>query len=195
MFALKREQETYKGWTVLGQVDLDSFVDSHVATAQEFEENFKAVKIRRREAEKLPEIIKVVRTTPWCKKQDRMLSMIAKISCPTRRGSFQSSMVVGVFSLSTGGLHHREHVSVQGLHRGPAAAPGRCPHGFPQERGALELQGCRCVPGRLDGKSQQAAPHHRRHRRGDGMPGIAFACRCLLFSCSLTVEYLAHSPG
>ncbi|CAM9203957.1 unnamed protein product, partial [Ectocarpus fasciculatus] len=52
--------ETYKGWTVLGQVDLDSFVDSHVATAQEFEENFKAVKIRRREAEKLPEIIKVV---------------------------------------------------------------------------------------------------------------------------------------
>ena len=53
------EQETYKGWTVLGQVDLDSFVDSHVTTAQEFEENYKAVRARRREAEKLPEVVKV----------------------------------------------------------------------------------------------------------------------------------------
>lgn len=55
------EQETYKGWTVLGQVDLDSFVDSHVTTAQDFEENYKVVRARRREAEKLPEIIKVTR--------------------------------------------------------------------------------------------------------------------------------------
>lgn len=54
-----REQDTYKEWTVLGQVDLDSFVDAHVVSAQEFEENFKAVRARRREAEKLPEIIKV----------------------------------------------------------------------------------------------------------------------------------------
>lgn len=56
---MAREQETYKEWTVLGQVDLDSFVGSHVVTAQEFEDNFKAVRARRREAEKLPEIIKV----------------------------------------------------------------------------------------------------------------------------------------
>lgn len=56
---LAREQDTYKEWTVLGQVDLDSFVDAHVTTAQEFEDNFKAVRARRREAEKLPEIIKV----------------------------------------------------------------------------------------------------------------------------------------
>lgn len=44
---------------MLGQVDLDSFVDSHVTTAQEFEENYKVVRARRREAEKLPEIVKV----------------------------------------------------------------------------------------------------------------------------------------
>lgn len=54
-----REQETYKGWTVLGQVDLDSFVDAHVDTAASFEDNFKAVKAKRREAEKLPETVKV----------------------------------------------------------------------------------------------------------------------------------------
>lgn len=58
---LLREKETYKGWTVLGQVDLDGFVDSHVNTAAEFEDNFKAVKTKRREAEKLPETIKVGR--------------------------------------------------------------------------------------------------------------------------------------
>lgn len=44
---------------MLGQVDLDSFVDAHVSTAQDFEENYKVVRARRREAEKLPEIIKV----------------------------------------------------------------------------------------------------------------------------------------
>lgn len=44
---------------MLGQVDLDDFVDSHVETAQEFEDNFKAVRARRKEAEKLPETIKV----------------------------------------------------------------------------------------------------------------------------------------
>lgn len=93
---------------MLGQVDLDSFVDSHVATAQEFEENFKAVKIRRREAEKLPEIIKVKRSTPWCKKQDRMLSMIERISWLTRRGCFQPMIKLFVFVLEFLGLWETE---------------------------------------------------------------------------------------
>lgn len=44
---------------MLGQVDLDRFVDAHVSTAQDFEENYKVVRARRREAEKLPEIVKV----------------------------------------------------------------------------------------------------------------------------------------
>lgn len=44
---------------MLGQIDLDRFVDTHVVTAQEFEENYKVVRARRREAEKLPEVIKV----------------------------------------------------------------------------------------------------------------------------------------
>lgn len=52
-------QESYKGWTVLGQVDLDNFVDSHVTTAAGFEENFKAVRVKRKEADKLPETLKV----------------------------------------------------------------------------------------------------------------------------------------
>lgn len=54
---------------MLGQVDLDSFVDSHVTTAQEFEENYKAVRARRREAEKLPEVVKV-ESDPSCQFYD-----------------------------------------------------------------------------------------------------------------------------
>lgn len=57
------EQETYKSWTVLGQVDLDAFVDANVTSAAGFEDNFKAVKAKRREAEKLPETMKVCTAT------------------------------------------------------------------------------------------------------------------------------------
>lgn len=56
---LLAKQESYKGWTVLGQVDLEAFVDTHISTAAGFEDNFKAVKARRKEADKLPEIVKV----------------------------------------------------------------------------------------------------------------------------------------
>lgn len=52
-------QETYKGWTILGQVDLDNFVEANVTSASDFEENFKAVRIRRKDADKLPEMVKV----------------------------------------------------------------------------------------------------------------------------------------
>ncbi|CAN0042899.1 unnamed protein product [Ascophyllum nodosum] len=51
--------DTYKGWMVLGQADLDGFVDSHVNTTVEFEENFKAIKSKRKEADKLPDVIKI----------------------------------------------------------------------------------------------------------------------------------------
>ena len=40
-------------------MDLDAFVDAHVHTAADFEENYRAVKTKRREAEKLPETVKV----------------------------------------------------------------------------------------------------------------------------------------
>lgn len=54
-----RPQGRYMEWTVLGQVDLDAFVHSHVTTAVGFEENFRLVRVKRKEADKLPETIKV----------------------------------------------------------------------------------------------------------------------------------------
>lgn len=52
-------QEDHKEWVVLGQVDLDAFVESHVTTAVGFEENFRVVRAKRKEADKLPETVKV----------------------------------------------------------------------------------------------------------------------------------------
>lgn len=41
-------------WVVLGSVDLDSLVDQHCHHVPDWERNFKALKARGREAEKLP---------------------------------------------------------------------------------------------------------------------------------------------
>ena len=41
-------------WVVLGSVDLDSLVDQHCHQVPHLERNFKALKARGREEEKLP---------------------------------------------------------------------------------------------------------------------------------------------
>ena len=59
---------------VLGQADLDGFVDSHVNTTVEFEENFKAIKSKRKEADKLPDVIKVAWARAFANVFDRFSS-------------------------------------------------------------------------------------------------------------------------
>jgi dynein heavy chain 2 len=52
--------EEYAPWTVLGGVDdLDAFVETHVAFTPQYEANFKMIKLKRKEAEKLPSLVKV----------------------------------------------------------------------------------------------------------------------------------------
>ncbi len=46
-------------WVVLGALDLDEFVDQHLQELVDWERNFKALKARGRDAEKLPNEIKV----------------------------------------------------------------------------------------------------------------------------------------
>ena len=43
-----------QAWVVLGYVDMEEFVDKNMADLSDFERNFKAIKIRGRDAEKLP---------------------------------------------------------------------------------------------------------------------------------------------
>lgn len=52
-------RDKMRPWTALGAVDIDAFVDAHVKTVADFDANFRALRERRREAEKLPDFTKV----------------------------------------------------------------------------------------------------------------------------------------
>ncbi|EDO38992.1 predicted protein [Nematostella vectensis] len=52
-------QEMFKDWVVLGSIDLDALVDKHLHDVADWERNFRALKARGRDAEKLPLSVKV----------------------------------------------------------------------------------------------------------------------------------------
>ncbi|KAH3831149.1 hypothetical protein DPMN_104411, partial [Dreissena polymorpha] len=56
---LAEELEKFKEWVVLGSLDLDEFVEQHLKEQGDWEKNFKALKIRGRDAEKLPNEVKI----------------------------------------------------------------------------------------------------------------------------------------
>lgn len=47
-------QEQFQDWVVLGTVDLEQLVDQNLSVVPDWERNFRALKARGREAEKLP---------------------------------------------------------------------------------------------------------------------------------------------
>ena len=51
---LQAAGKVFEEWVVLGSVDVDSLVEQHCSTVQQWESNFRAMKSRGREAEKLP---------------------------------------------------------------------------------------------------------------------------------------------
>ncbi|XP_064157010.1 dynein cytoplasmic 2 heavy chain 1 isoform X2 [Anguilla rostrata] len=59
-------QDKFKEWVVLGQVDLEALVERHVHTVQDWERNFKALKVRGKESERLPSTEKVDCITVNC---------------------------------------------------------------------------------------------------------------------------------
>ncbi|KAJ8280434.1 hypothetical protein GJAV_G00054510 [Gymnothorax javanicus] len=59
-------QEKFKEWVVLGQVGLDALVERNVHTVQDWERNFKALKARGKESERLPSSEKVDCITVNC---------------------------------------------------------------------------------------------------------------------------------
>uniref|UniRef100_W5MJK1 Cytoplasmic dynein 2 heavy chain 1 n=1 Tax=Lepisosteus oculatus TaxID=7918 RepID=W5MJK1_LEPOC len=56
---LARVQDKFKEWVVFGQVDIEALVEKHLHTAQDWERNFKALKARGKESERLPSTEKV----------------------------------------------------------------------------------------------------------------------------------------
>ncbi|XP_047450013.1 cytoplasmic dynein 2 heavy chain 1 isoform X3 [Mugil cephalus] len=63
---LKAIQHKFKEWVVLGQVDLEKLVEKHLSFMQDWERNFKALKARGKESERLPSQEKVDCITVNC---------------------------------------------------------------------------------------------------------------------------------
>lgn len=51
---LERGLDEFKEWVVLGQVDIDELVEKNLHEVDDWERNFRALKIRAQGAEKLP---------------------------------------------------------------------------------------------------------------------------------------------
>ncbi|XP_008299945.1 cytoplasmic dynein 2 heavy chain 1 [Stegastes partitus] len=63
---LQAIQHKFKEWVVLGQVDLEKLVEKHLSSVQDWERNFKALKARGKESERLPSQEKVDCITVNC---------------------------------------------------------------------------------------------------------------------------------
>ncbi|OWK62944.1 Cytoplasmic dynein 2 heavy chain 1 [Lonchura striata] len=55
-----------KEWVVIGQVDMEPLVKTHLTSKQDWEKNFKALKVRGKEAERLPSTIRIDCLTVNC---------------------------------------------------------------------------------------------------------------------------------
>ncbi len=51
---LERGLDHFKEWVVLGQVDIEELVEKNLQNVEDWERNFRAIKIRGQDAEKLP---------------------------------------------------------------------------------------------------------------------------------------------
>ncbi|KAM9321467.1 cytoplasmic dynein 2 heavy chain 1 [Gastrophryne carolinensis] len=56
---LSATMDRFKDWVVIGQVDVDALIERHLHNVQDWEKNFKALKMRGKEAERLPSTIKI----------------------------------------------------------------------------------------------------------------------------------------
>lgn len=56
---LQKSSVQFQEWVVLGSVDLDDLVDRHCSVVSDWEKNFRALKARGRDVEKLPKLVHV----------------------------------------------------------------------------------------------------------------------------------------
>ena len=56
---LEHGLEQYQDWMVLGQVNIEQLVETHLHEVADWESNFRALKIRGQDAEKLPRSVEM----------------------------------------------------------------------------------------------------------------------------------------
>jgi dynein heavy chain 2 len=70
----------FKDWVVLGMVDVESLVETRLTEVSDWEDNFKSLKAKGREVEKLPSVIKIdcitVSTSPTKTAIDDMIQKL-----------------------------------------------------------------------------------------------------------------------
>jgi dynein heavy chain 2 len=49
----------YKPWVVLGLIDVDALIEQTVSTSEQYEVNFKMLRAKRKDAEKIPDVVRV----------------------------------------------------------------------------------------------------------------------------------------
>ncbi|XP_054598719.1 cytoplasmic dynein 2 heavy chain 1 isoform X1 [Nothobranchius furzeri] len=90
---LQAVQHKFKEWVVLGQVDLEKLVEKHLSSVQDWERNFKALKVKGKESERLPSQEKVDCITVNCEPVkatiDEMIQRLFDILLLSLRKSIQ----------------------------------------------------------------------------------------------------------
>lgn len=56
---LREKEREFRPWVVLGSVDIEALVEENMKTVEDWEANFKVLRQKRKEAEKLPDSVKV----------------------------------------------------------------------------------------------------------------------------------------
>ncbi|XP_063807614.1 cytoplasmic dynein 2 heavy chain 1 isoform X2 [Pseudophryne corroboree] len=56
---LSAAKDQFKDWVVIGQTDVESLIERYIHDVRDWEKNFKALKVRGKDAERLPSVIKI----------------------------------------------------------------------------------------------------------------------------------------
>ncbi|XP_055895255.1 cytoplasmic dynein 2 heavy chain 1-like isoform X1 [Biomphalaria glabrata] len=106
-------EDQFKDWVVLGAIDLDQFVEDNLKELVDWEKNFRALKGRGRDAEKLPNVVKVdcitVSTTPVKSVIDDLIQRLFDALLNSLRKSINKdvSQIDGFVSTATETLSQR----------------------------------------------------------------------------------------
>ncbi|KAH0625160.1 hypothetical protein JD844_033332 [Phrynosoma platyrhinos] len=88
--------DQFKEWVIIGQVDMEALVENHLFNEQDWEKNFKALKVRGKEVERLPSTVKVdciiVNCNPVKSVVDDLIQKLYDILVMSLRKSIQAHL-------------------------------------------------------------------------------------------------------
>ncbi|XP_043547742.1 cytoplasmic dynein 2 heavy chain 1 isoform X2 [Chiloscyllium plagiosum] len=93
--------EKFQEWIVLGQVDVEALIEEHLHTVNDWEKNFKALKGRGKESEKLPSVIKVDCITINCNPVKAMIDDHIQMLFDALLQSLRKSIQVNIHEIDS----------------------------------------------------------------------------------------------